>query len=167
MKPENNRESEFENFVTEYRCIIDKVCWTYASDENSWQDLRQEVLINLWRGFDTFGSRAKMSTWVWRVALNTCISDLRRNRRYRGTLPLPACAGMSGDSDHERDERLRELHELIGRLSHLERTIVMMWLDEHSYDEIAVVTGLTRNNVAARLHRIKEKLSKLAQQQTH
>lgn len=163
MESEEKRVSEFENFAAAHNGIIAKVCWMYASDATVWQDLRQEVLLNLWRGFDTFGRNAKASTWVWRIALNTCISDMRRQKRHKGALPLTECAGLS-DDDPEHNERLRELHELINRLGHLDRTIVMMWLDEYPYEEIASVTGLSRNNVASRLHRIKEKLSKMAKQ---
>ena len=163
MESLNDRRYEFERFAAEHRCIIAKVCWMYAGDDAGWQDLCQEVLINLWRGFDTFERQSKASTWVWRVALNTCISCQRRDRRHNATLPLPVCAAMP-DDEPLRTERLRELHELINRLQHLDRTIVMMWLDEYSYDEIASVTGLPRNSVASRLHRVKEKLARMAKQ---
>ena len=161
METDTKRTEQFSRFADEHRRIIAKVCWMYASDDNRWQDLCQEVMINLWRGFDSFDRRAKASTWVWRVALNTCISDTRRNSRHRGMLPLPACTAPADDQP-ERTERLRELHELINRLPHLDRTIVMMWLEEYSYDEIASVTGLPRNSVASRLHRAKDKLAQMA-----
>lgn len=163
MENRNDKITDFERFADEHRRIIAKVCWMYACDDDGWQDLCQEVLINLWRGFDSFGSRSKASTWVWRVALNTCISDSRRRSRHRNSVPLPACTAVS-DDEPERTERLRELHELINRLEHLDRTIVMMWLEEYSYDEIASVTGLPRNSVASRLHRVKEKLARMAKQ---
>ena len=163
MENRNDKITAFERFAAEHRRIIAKVCWMYAGDDSGWQDLCQEVLINLWRGFDTFERQSKASTWVWRVALNTCISCQRRDRRHNATLPLPVCAAMP-DDEPLRTERLRELHELINRLQHLDRTIVMMWLDEYSYDEIASVTGLPRNSVASRLHRVKEKLARMAKQ---
>ena len=163
METDNKRASDFCRFAEQHRRIIAKVCWMYASDDDQWQDLCQEVMMSLWRGFDSFGSHSKASTWVWRVALNTCISDMRRNRRHHGTLPLPACTA-STDDQPERTERLREMHELINRLPHLDRTIVMMWLEEYSYDEIASVTGLPRNSVASRLHRAKEKLAQMVEQ---
>lgn len=161
MENRNDKIEDFELFAAEHRRIIAKVCWMYADDDDGWQDLCQEVLINLWRGFDSFERLSKASTWVWRVAANTCISCSRRDSRHKGTLPLPVCAAMP-DNESLHTECLRELHELINRLEHLDRTIVMMWLDEYSYDEIASVTGLPRNSVASRLHRAKDKLARMA-----
>ncbi|WP_419510815.1 RNA polymerase sigma factor [Alistipes sp.] len=163
MTAQRARQYEFEVFVREHRRIIGKVCYFYAGDSDDFDDLYQEVLINLWRGFDGFEGRAKASSWVYRVGLNTCISFYRRNRRRAGSVPLADCAATEGD-DPERDERLRELYALINRLDTLEKAVVMLWLDEVPYDEIAEITGLTRNNVASKLHRIK---LKLREQATH
>ena len=162
MDSEQTKQIAFEQFAAEHRRLIGKICCMYASDTDHWQDLCQEVLINLWRGFGTFEGRAKASSWVWRIALNTCITDYRRNRRRASsTLPLALGAGIA-DEESPADERLHELYRLIERLERLDRAVVMLWLDEHSYDEIASITGLTRNNVASRLHRIREKLTRLA-----
>ena len=157
MTSQNNRQYEFEAFVTEQRRIIGKICYLYAVDSSDFDDLYQEVLIHLWQGFDGFEGRSKPSSWVYRVGLNTCISFQRRNRRFGSALPLADCAGIA-DEDSGRDERLRELYVLISRLDTLEKAIVMLWLDEVTYEEIAEITGLTRNNVASKLHRIKLKL---------
>ena len=146
---------------TEIDRIVGKVCYLYAVDSDDFDDLYQEVLINLWRGFDGFEGRAKVSSWVYRVALNTCISYYRRNRRHTGRLPLTDSLGAA-DEDPERGERLRDLYALINRLDALEKAVVMLWLDELPYEEIAAITGLTRNNVASKLHRIKLKLREQA-----
>ena len=146
---------------TEIDRIVGKVCYLYAVDSDGFDDLYQEVLINLWRGFDGFEGRAKVSSWVYRVALNTCISYYRRNRRHTGRLPLTDSVGAA-DEDPERGERLRDLYALINRLDALEKAVVMLWLDELPYEEIAAITGLTRNNVASKLHRIKLKLREQA-----
>ena len=161
MSSQRTTQYEFETFVREHRRIIGKVCYLYAEDGDDFNDLYQEVLINLWRGFEGFEGRAKASSWVYRVGLNTCISYYRRNRRHAGTVPLTDCAGMA-DEDPGRSERLRELYTLINRLDTLEKAVVMLWLDEVPYEEIAEITGLTRNNVASKLHRIKLKLREQA-----
>ncbi|WP_295939265.1 sigma-70 family RNA polymerase sigma factor [uncultured Alistipes sp.] len=161
MDSHRTRQFEFELFAKEHRRIIGKICYLYARDSDDFDDLYQEVLINLWRGFEGFEGRAKPSSWVYRVGLNTCISYYRRNRRYSNTLPLSDCRVLTHE-ESDRDERLRELYELINRLDPLEKAIVMLWLDEVSYDEIASITGLTRNNVASKLHRIKLKLCEQA-----
>ena len=149
MSLQRTKQYEFETFVREHRRIVGKVCYLYAVDSDDFDDLYQEVLINLWRGFDGFEGRAKVSSWVYRVALNTCISYYRRNRRHTGRLPLTDSLGAA-DEDPERGERLRDLYAL------------MLWLDELPYEEIAAITGLTRNNVASKLHRIKLKLREQA-----
>lgn len=161
MTSQRSKQYEFEAFAREHRRVIGKICYLYAVDSDDFDDLYQEVLINLWRGFDGFEGRAKASSWVYRVGLNTCISYYRRNRRHAGKVPLSDCAGMV-DDDPQRDERLRELYALINRLDTLEKAVVMLWLDEVPYDEIAEITGLTRNNVASKLHRIKLKLREQA-----
>lgn len=154
-------EREFERFVGEHRRLIGKICYLYASAGNGFDDLYQEVLINLWRGFASFEGRSKPSSWVWRVALNTCISCYRRERRRAQTLPLAEGLGAV-DEEPSRIERLRELQTLIDRLDPFEKALVMLWLDEVPYDEIASITGLTRNNVASKLHRIRIKLREQA-----
>lgn len=161
MSLQRTKQYEFETFVRKHRRIVGKVCYLYAMDSDDFDDLYQEVLINLWRGFDGFEGRAKVSSWVYRVALNTCISYYRRNRRHTGRLPLTDLLGAA-DEDSERGGRLRELYALINRLDALEKAVVMLWLDELPYEEIAAITGLTRNNVASKLHRIKLKLREQA-----
>lgn len=161
MERNTRKKYDFEQLAADHARLIGKICCMYASDAADWQDLYQEVLINLWRGFDDFEGRSGVSTWIWRVGLNTCISCCRRNRRHAGALPLTANLGVA-DGDAERDERLRTLYELIGCLGDLDRAVVMLWLDERSYDEIAAITGLSRSNIASRLHRIRAKLARLA-----
>lgn len=163
MSIQSGKQQEFEAFVREHRRIIGKICYLYAVDQDDFDDLYQEILINLWQGLGRFEGRAKVSSWVYRVGLNTCISYYRRNRRHKKNLPLTDGVGII-DEDQERNEQLRELYVLINRLDAFEKAIVMLWLDELSYDEIAEITGLSRSNVASKLHRIKLKLREQANQ---
>lgn len=152
---------QFEAFVAEHRRIIGRICYMYATDSANFDDLYQEVLINLWQGFGGFEGRSKPSSWVYRVGLNTCISYYRRNCRHAGDVPLTECAGCVAE-DVEKQDRLKELYLLINRLDKLEKAVVMLWLDAIPYDEIAAITGLSRSNVASKLHRIREKLTRMA-----
>ncbi|HBV50275.1 MAG TPA: RNA polymerase subunit sigma-70, partial [Alistipes sp.] len=93
----------FERFVARHRRIIGKVCYLYATDSADFDDLRQEVLIALWRGFGSFEGRSAASTWVYRVSLNACISYCRRNRRHRTAQPLAEALAIADD-----DPALRE-----------------------------------------------------------
>ncbi len=153
---------DFETFVRKHRPIIAKVCWLYARSSDDFDDLYQEILLNLWRGLAHFEGRCQTTSWVYRVSLNTCISCYRRERRHRNLLPLTCCTSLSAE-DTDNAERLQQLHASIDRLDPIEKAIVLLWLDEVPYDEIAAITGLGRNTVASKLHRIRLKLREQAE----
>lgn len=133
----------------------------YAQDRDHLNDLIQETLANIWAGLPKFRQDSKPSTWIYRITLNTCITFFRRHGKHSSMERLDEKAFGIADDNLERQQNLRTMYELISRLDKMERAIIMMWLDEHSYDEISAVTGLSRNNVASRLHRIKHKLQKM------
>lgn len=131
----------------------------FSQDEEEIKDLFQEVLINLWKGFDSFGGRSNLNTWVYRVSLNTCISYKRKENRRRGqNLDFDIDMSTADDSDTEQIEML---HSRISRLRPFDRAIVLLWLEGISYDEIAGIVGITPKNVGVRLFRIKEELKKM------
>lgn len=131
----------------------------FSHDEEEIKDLFQEVLINLWKGFDSFGGRSNLNTWVYRVSLNTCISYQRKENRRRGqSLDFDIDMSTTDDSDTEQIEML---HSRISRLRPFDRAIVLLWLEGISYDEIAGIVGITLKNVGVRLFRIKEELKKM------
>lgn len=131
----------------------------FSQDEEDIKDLFQEVLINLWKGFDSFGGRSNLNTWVYRVSLNTCVSYQRKeNRRRRQSLDFDIDMSTADDSDTEQIEML---HSRISRLRPFDRAIVLLWLEGISYDEIAGIVGITPKNVGVRLFRIKEELKKM------
>lgn len=131
----------------------------YASGEEHLKDLYQEVLANLWQGLDTFRGEAKVSTWIYRTAINTCVTFFRRHDKHSGEMSsLDTLINVADTGDGGRSERLAEMYRLISHLNKMDKALILMWLDERSYDEIADVTGMSRNNVATRLRRIKQKL---------
>ncbi|MDE6716286.1 MAG: sigma-70 family RNA polymerase sigma factor [Muribaculaceae bacterium] len=150
---------EFDSFVRTHSRIINKVCWAYATPKVPYEDLRQEILTNLWLGLDQFRGISKLSTWVYRVAVNSALMAIRNYKPKLETLPFEI-SGMdiSSESDDERTERLEALYELISQLLPIEKAIILLWLDEYSYEEIAEIIGINRNNVAIKLHRIKNNL---------
>ncbi|MDE6131446.1 MAG: RNA polymerase sigma factor, partial [Muribaculaceae bacterium] len=108
-----------------------------------------------------FRGESSASTWIYRMAINTCITWLRRNKRHNMSLSLESAAEIPYTGEGEFDtERYRQFQLLLSRLEPLEKAVITLWLDEHSYDEISQITGLSKSNVAVRLHRIKEKLMK-------
>ena len=150
-------ERDFLNVVDTYSHIIYKICYVYAVDEDNLKDLYQETVINLWKGYASFRGTAKISSWIYRVGINTCISYYRQDRKYRNKVDL-AKAGEVYEDHSERTEQLKEMYRLINKLDKMEKAMILLWLDEKSYDEIAEITGMGRNTVASKLKRAKEKL---------
>lgn len=151
------KERYFGKVMEQYGSMISKVCYMYATDGEHFKDLYQECQINLWQGIERFRGDAKISTWIYRACLNTCVTYYRRNKKYGANAPVEMLAGVSAD-DSSRRADLVEMYRLISRLNPVEKAMILLWLDEKSYDEIAEITGITRNNVASRLRRIKAKL---------
>lgn len=151
-----DKEQQFIEEVHAHRGVIYKVCYMYAP-QGMVEDYYQEVLCRLWQNFDQFDGRSKRSTWIYRVALYTCISFVRRRR--------PATISLSFDLSSEEDvafkERVEELHSVINRLGNIDRALIMLWLDGYSYEDMAEVTGLTQSNVAVKLMRAKNKIKEM------
>ncbi len=155
----NTLERLFAQTVTEHKSTIYTVCYMFSNDSDEVNDLFQEVLINLWKGFEGFEHRSDIKTWIYRVALNTCIS-LDRKRRRSATVPLTMDINLFEDSD-EDTRQVDMLHRRIARLQPFDRAIVLLWLEDLSYDEIGRIVGITAKNVSVRLFRIREQLKKL------
>ena len=151
------KEQEFSRMVRENKSTIYTVCYMFSNDADEVSDLFQETLINLWKGFESFRHESKLSTWIYRVAMNTCISADRKKRKLGSKVPLSMKINLYDDEDHET-KQVRQLHERIQRLDLIDRAFVMMWLEGMSYEEIAEVVGISVKNVGVKLVRIKEKL---------
>lgn len=150
------KEEIFTEAVISHRNIIYKVCYMYAP-QGMIEDYYQEVLCNLWQNFDQFDGRSKRSTWIYRVALYTCISFIRRKRPASISLAFD----LSSEEDAELREQIEELHSVISRLGHIDRALIMLWLEGYSYEEMAEVTGLTLSNVSVKLMRAKNKIKEM------
>ena len=155
---------EFTNLIAQYEKVIYKVCSLFYSPESPLDDLYQDVVYNLWRAFPTFRNEASYSTWIYRIALNTCISGVRKEMRRPKNVPLNASFPLF-EEPTAFDNQTKQMYELIGKLKTLEKAIVMLYLEEKPYSEIADITGLSANNVAVRLKRIKEKLKIMSNNQ--
>lgn len=156
-----NKEKEFETIVRENKSTIFTVCYMFSKDNDEVNDLFQEVLINLWNGFDSFRGESKVGTWIWRVALNTCISDERKKKRRGEKVSLDMASDLFADDDHDT-KQIQQLYGRINRLDLMERAIVLLWLDNLSYEEIAAIVGISVKNVSVKLLRIKQKLIQMS-----
>lgn len=156
-KKDIDKESRFLEMLDKYDAVIRRVCFMYTGISADFEDLYQETMANLWRGMGSFRGESRMSTWIYRCAVNTCLSYLRSTRRHTHA-DLDAALTMVAGDDSERQEQLCSLYAVISQLDPLERALIVMWLDSYNYDEIAEVTGLSPNNIGVRLHRIRAKL---------
>ncbi|MBR4364350.1 MAG: sigma-70 family RNA polymerase sigma factor [Prevotella sp.] len=149
----------FTQLVREHKSTIYTVCYMFSKDEEEVNDLFQETLINMWKGIDSFREESKISTWIYRVALNTCLLQERKKKRQVPKVPLTMDVNFFED-DSANATQVRQLHQRIGKLGLVDRALVMMWLEGMSYDEIGAVMGISAQHVGVKLFRIKEMLKK-------
>ena len=162
MKSPPENEILFNSLIKENSRIINSVCYFYSSEIIPFEDLRQEVYINIWKGIDHFRSESKLSTWIYRIAINTALMAIRTGKRRINTVPIDSIVlNISQETDNSQKDRLEALDSLIDKLDEIEKAIILLWLDEYSYEEIAETMGMKKSNVATKIFRIKEKLSKL------
>lgn len=153
-------QTQFAQIVKENKSIIYTVCYMFSKDSEEVNDLFQEVLINLWKGISSSKSQSNIRTWIYRIALNTCISAERKKKKIE-TVPLSVDINLFDDTDEEA-KQVQLLHARINKLQPFDKAIVLLWLENMSYDEIGAIVGITTQNVATRLFRIKEKLKSMS-----
>lgn len=149
----------FNELIASHGALISRICFSYATDGEDYKDLRQDVMLNIWKGLSTFREDSAAVTWVYRVAFNTCVSTVRKRSRspYTERLDSMPIDLPEISEDEGIRERLKTLYKLISELSPIDKAIVTMWLDSRNYDEIASVVGVSRANISLRMHRIKER----------
>lgn len=150
--------------ITQHQGIIHKVCNLYGKGQSK-EDLFQEIVLQLWKSLASFNQtrNAKFTTWMYRVALNTAITSFRKKERqpdYRA-LSSSEFEIPDFDPDAQGKEQLQGLYVAIRQLSEIERAIIMLYLEEHNYQEMAEIMGMTESNIGVKLNRIKKKLRKL------
>ena len=161
-------EKQFAQTVAEHKSTIYTVCYMFSQDADEVNDLFQEVLVNLWKGFDSFEHRSDIKTWIYRVALNTCISIDRKKKKVRTILQRRQSEvrlTMDINLFEDRDEDTRQvdmLHKRISKLQPFDRAIVLLWLENLPYEEIGQIVGITAKNVSVRLFRIREQLKQMS-----
>jgi len=162
MRPDpqpTDLQESFQALVEEHKKILYKVCNSYCRDRDSREDLAQEIMFQLWRSYGKFDGRCRFSTWMYRIALNVAISF------YRGestrTLHVTSCDQHlleAADETENQPENVRLLYQYIETLDPLNKALILLYLDENSYREIADVLGITETNVATKIGRLKSKM---------
>ena len=150
-------EREFKKLIDIENATISRICFSYSNSIDEFEDLRQNALINIWRGMQGFRVGASAKTWIYRVTVNSCLSTIRRQSRHKHE-SLDSLYGLIADDGCDK-EAIEQLHRAINTLAPEDKAVIMMWLDEMSYDEIAAAMGLNRNTIATRIRRIKDKIA--------
>ena len=150
-------EQAFLQNIQQHQNIIYKVCNLYRDRREDQEDLFQEIVYQLWKAYPGFKGESKLSTWMYRIALNTAIAAYRKPKieiAYPEELPDHVHYGV--DTNSSENEQL--LFRALRTLTDAEKAVISLYLEDYSYQEIAAITGLTESNVGARLNRIKTKL---------
>jgi len=152
-------ETQFVQLIREHERVIFKITSIYARTQADQHDLYQEIVYQLWKAYANFRKESKVSTWLYRVAMNTAITRLKKEKRQVEQVPISAAVlNRTANPDRDFEERLTQLYQHIERLNDLEKGLILLFLEDKSYEEMAEITGLTVSNVGTKLSRIKQKL---------
>ena len=165
MTPQK-QEADFVTLLEENKNIIHKICRLYTESEAEHKDLFQEISIQLWRSFDRFEGKSKFSTWMYRVGLNTAITIYRKEKKRIDTYILnDEISRIEVDQyDPVIDEKLNWLYQKIEKFSEIDKALVLLYLEDKRYDEIADTLGITAVNARVKMNRIKQRLKKMIKQ---
>lgn len=155
-------EKEFLQIIKRNQGIIHKVCNIYCDDQDDRNDLFQEIVAQLWKSFPSFREESKFSTWMYRVALNTAITSFKKTKRRpdQNRLTFENFQIKDENYDAETEDEIKNLHKAVSQLTGVEKSIVLLFLENKKYEEIAEITGITQNYVRVKMNRIKKKLKK-------
>jgi RNA polymerase sigma-70 factor (ECF subfamily) len=154
-------EIEFEKKIREHELLIHKVCRIYAYTEADRQDLFQEIVIHLWKSYSTFEGRSRFSTWMYRVAINTAITGLRRKNHFISSYEPSALPLHHADEGSAEEEQWQQLLTAIEQLNEIEKAIVMLYMEDRSYEEMEEILGIGQGALRVKMTRIKDKLREL------
>lgn len=155
-----NQQDEFTNLYNEYGESIKKLCLGYTGDAVLAQDLLQETFIAVWNNMQHFRADAKWSTWIYRIAVNTCLTHLRKNTATLVDIETTSLA-MLPDDVNTKEQEVQLLYKCISQLQQTDRLMITLVLEDKPYDEIASITGITEANLRVKIHRIKKQLTQI------
>ncbi len=163
---------DFKNIVDEYNGILYKIARSYTTEEADFKDLYQEMLIQLWQSFERFKGEAKVSTWIYRVSLNTALTFQKKQKKQFSTNPIDnvsykivEMSGVGEEVIFQKEKKIELLYKCVNLLKKDDRAIILLHLEEKKYDEIAEIIGITVSHVGVKLMRIKKQLFQLLKEQ--
>jgi len=155
-------KDKFISVIKDNQRLIYKICYSYCSNPESRKDLQQEILMQLWNSFSKFDGRIRISTWIYRIALNTAISFYRKDCKYhdkKATIDASIISLSNFESyGSEIDGKIIMLYQFIERLSEIDKALILLYLDDNKYKNIADILGISETNVATKINRIKKNL---------
>jgi RNA polymerase sigma-70 factor (ECF subfamily) len=151
-------QKQFTSYINQHSGIIHRICRIYFADKNNRQDAFQEIIYQLWKSYPSFKHESKFSTWMYKVALNTAINQIRKEKKEIQKEPLRDRLAEVTAAVESESEQIQSLYEAINTLSLGDKAIILLYLEDNSYEDIAMITGLTKSNVSVRLVRIRKKL---------
>jgi RNA polymerase sigma-70 factor (ECF subfamily) len=155
-------EKDFIDLLNKNQRIIYKICNLYMDNAVDKEDLFQEITLQAWKSFGSFRGDAQFSTWLYRIALNTAITFFRKEKRKIPVLNTETLPELT-DEQNDIENRIKAMYQAIGDLSKIDKALVMLYLEDYSYIEIGDILGITPNNVAVKMNRIKLKLKEQTQ----
>ena len=156
----------YTSSILPYAAIIIKICRAYTNTQEDFEDYYQEVCLQIWKSRDNFREQSEWSTWVYRLTLNVCLTLLKKKKNSHhfasDYLPVEVMGDSRTSSDYQiSDESLNQLYDAIRQLSEVDRGVILLYLEEKSYQQIADIIGTNPNNIGVRIKRIKERLKKI------
>ncbi|MFC5412338.1 RNA polymerase sigma factor [Larkinella bovis] len=158
-------QREFVQLIAQHQKLLHSLCSLYFPLLEDRQDLFQEIVLQFWKSYPAFNHQAKVSTWMYRVAINTVFRRLRTEKNRPPNAAFSEATLQIADVSDEREEAARDLYRAIAQLPDLDKALIMLYLEEHSYEEMAHILGLSRTNVSTKISRIKTRLGKLLKQE--
>src|SRR5690554_193302 len=155
------KETRFKELFNKNSKIIYHLCYGYTGDGDSANDLMQETFIKVWQNLDRFRNQSQISTWIYRIAINTCLSYLRVEKRKATDEINDYILENTPEVVSDKQEQISQLYKCIAQLDENERIIITLVLDEVPYPEIAEVSGISEGNLRVKIHRIKHKLTEI------
>ncbi|MBA2745638.1 MAG: sigma-70 family RNA polymerase sigma factor [Flavisolibacter sp.] len=154
-----DKKDRFTEVVKTNQGLIFKVATLYTNNLQDKEDLYQEIVFQLWKSFDSFNEQSKLSTWMYRVAMNTAIYNLKSGKKQVNTIPIDLETERFAEVlDKTEEEKIKVLYEKIQMLNLLEKGIILLYLEGKNHQEIASIIGITISNVGTKISRIKDKL---------
>lgn len=159
-----DKEQQFIGIINEFKRMIYTVCYMFSSDTDDVNDLYQEIIVKLWNGFDSFEEKSNIKTWIYRVSLNYCINFSNHKKKEKEHLEsfIKTDDNSTDEKAIEKSLQLKQLYKRINSLGLVDRSVILLWLEGLSYEEIASIMGISVKNVSFKLVRIKERLKQMS-----